>query len=432
MKIVISYHNFIRDFRGSLLLKYVLEALGNTVWLVPNWNQDIELVELTQADVVVGCQVAEKSTSYLAEFTQAAGIHLVLNSSEQFTSPENIRTFVTYDRDKFNDNVISLQTIACEKLNNYINSNANLKLSNKYKYIGFPRYDISVDSRLRSVETNALLNRYGLDGTNRRILYISSLLFEESFRDVPLEDMEHFRYRETMTRNREIGERITEILKGLTHSNVNDVILIKKHPWDFSTFLEERLTHPRIKFLNQSEYIVPCIDASDFVLHSFSTSAIEAWLMKKPTIAILPREFRSSLNLSHMEHDIKAEDAGDTSALLNDYPSNGPDEFAHQFLGGLADGKATIRLAQEISRLSPPTRKNFRARGPVAAFRIRSRHWLNSHGIWLHNRSDANPRVERFIAWEKDRRQISSAYANPFIDYIRRHHDIIFSKYNSG
>ena len=136
MKIVISYHNFIRDFRGSLLLKYVFEALGNTVWLVPNWNQDIELVELTQADVVVGCQVAEKSTSYLAEFAQAAGIHLVLNSSEQFTSPENIKTFVTYDCDKFNDSVISLQTIACEKLTNYIKSNAKLGSSNKYKYMG--------------------------------------------------------------------------------------------------------------------------------------------------------------------------------------------------------------------------------------------------------------------------------------------------------
>ena len=427
MKIVISYHNFIRDFRGSLLLKYVLEALGHKVWLAPHWNQDIELIALTEADVVVGCQVAEKSTSYLAEFAQSAGIHLVLNSSEQFTTPDNLKTFVTYDGDKFNDDVISLQTIACEKLYQFIKSNDQLGSTDKYKYIGFPRYDISVDNRLRSVETKTLLGRYGLNGTKRRILYLSSLLFEESFKDVPLEDMERFGYRKLLSRNREIGDFIADTLSSIVRFCTEDVFIIKKHPWDFSTFLEERLSHPRIKFINQSEYIVPCIDASDFVLHSFSTAAVEAWLMDKPTIAILPNEFRSGLNLSHMDHEVKSEGTPDTIALLNDYPQNGPSRYASRFLGGLADGKATIRLAHEIHRLPAPSRKKFPSLSPIAYFRARTRHWLNSYGLGFDNRMANNTRAERFLAWEKSRRYVAAAYAPHFYEYVNRHHGYIMT-----
>jgi surface carbohydrate biosynthesis protein len=427
MKIVISYHNFIRDFRGSLLLKYILEALGHKVWLTPHWNQDIDLISLTQADVIVGCQVAEKSTAYLAEFAQSAGIHLVLNSSEQFASQENLRTFVTYDRERLNDGVISLQTIACDRLYQYIKNNDELKFKNKYKYIGFPRYDISVDHRLRSIETKVLLGRYGLKRTKRRIIYLSSFLFEETFHDVPKEDMERYGYIKLINKNRELGEWLADVLVNIAshHIGTDDVLLIKKHPWDFSNFLETRLSHPKILFIGQSEYIVPCIDASDFVLHSFSTSAVEAWLMNKPTIAILPSGHRGRLNLSHMEYEIKAEGIDDTIALLRDYPKHGPSEYVHEFLGGLADGKATLRLAREIHHLLPPPRKVFSSRGYISTVRAQTRHWLNMQGIGFKTRLAVNVRMERFMAWEKSRRYVAGLYAPHLRNYVYSNRDYI-------
>src|SRR5438094_3897620 len=109
MRILIVYQNFVRDFRGSLLLQYALEALGHQVWLRAHWNEDLSFAKVKAVDVIVACQVAEESQAYVARFTSEKGVHLVINPSEQNSTGEGFEAFITYDCNKLNDTVISLQ-----------------------------------------------------------------------------------------------------------------------------------------------------------------------------------------------------------------------------------------------------------------------------------------------------------------------------------
>ncbi len=87
MKILFSYNNFVRDFRSSLLVKYVLEALGHRVWLRLQRDENVRFATVKEVDVVLAGQIAEESISYIGKFTSAHGVHLVINSSEQVATP---------------------------------------------------------------------------------------------------------------------------------------------------------------------------------------------------------------------------------------------------------------------------------------------------------------------------------------------------------
>ncbi len=427
MKVLISYHNFVRDFRGSLLLKHVLRALGHEVWLTPHWNRDTELATLQGADVIVGCQVAEQSQAYLAEFARAAGIHLVINLSEQFTSPRRQQTLITYDCDKLNDEVIAFQGIACPQLMDHIQRHPEIRHPEKYKLIGFPRFDLSLDPELRSVETPSFLDRNGIAGTRRRLLYLSSLLFEETFVGVSDRDLDRWGYREIAATNNAIAKDVAATLNGLVRHVLapDDILLVKKHPWDLSSRLEQMLRHPQVRFLDASEYVVPCMDAADVVLHSYSTAAVEAWAMDKRTIAILPSRFRGALDLVHMSHEVMAEGLEDTVRLLRDYPTDSPRARAEVLLGGLTDGRATVRLALEIDGLGAPAQKRH------AKLRARSRlkglwkEYCRAIGLTHPESPSADAKLVLLAQWERSRGRIARLYAPHFSSYIDRNSEAL-------
>ncbi|GEM_PF-1622219 len=419
MNIVISYHNFLRDYRGSLLLKETLRALGHRVWLTPHWNDDIGLARLKKADVIVGCQIAERSTSYLGYEAQRYGTHLVLNSSEQFTRPENLRAFVTFDCNQLNDQVISIQNIACKDLMSFIESSTEIKNKDVYKYIGFPRYDLSTVPELRSAETPGLKQRYALQNSNRIILYLSSFLFEETFIGVPEEDMERFGYQELIERNKAMFTEVSEMLKTFlrTSARPNDIFLIKKHPWDDSQKIEDAFNDDRVRVLAQNEYIVPCMDAADLILHSFSTAAIEAWVMGKPTAAIVPSGFESGVNLTHMEYENVVKSREELENLLEKSPQPHSASMVDTFLGGLADGNATIRLAREIHKLVPrnttwsPFTRRQKLKKTLEQF-------LLEYGFRNPQAIHPSGKMKMLADWERDRKAIQRCYRRPLRRYI--------------
>lgn len=425
MRVLISYHNFVRDYRGSLLLREALRALGHSVWLAPHWHGDTEIARIKDVDVIVGCQIAERSTSYLGTFARDEGIHLVLNSSEQFTAPQSRDAMISFDGDKLNEEVIAFQSIACAELYQHIASHPRLAHKDKYRFLGLPRYDLSVDPDLRGVETAALVARYRLPAGGRRFLYLSSLLFDESFRDVPVEDMQRFKYQDLVDRNKELAAHITPVLKDIVNRLLgpDDVLLIKKHPWDLSDYFERQFDHPQVRMLRDVEYIVPCLDAADFVLHSFSTAAIEAWVMGKPTIAIIPHAHRKSLALSHMQHEVLAETFGEIADLVHNYPSPGPKDAVQQFLAGRCDGMATIRLAREIHGLSAKAvRRPFRE-GRRWFIEKTAKHFLSSLGYM--GQQNLNSRMQQFIRWERERLLIRLRYTPALRRYVERHRAVL-------
>lgn len=424
MRIVISYHHFVRDYRGSRLLADVLKSLGHWVLVTPAWNSDDKLIETFRPDVVVGCQVAEKTTSRLADVTQKAGVHLVINSSEQFTTPANHSVFVSYNCDQLNEPYIAFQVIACPQLEKFIQNHPGIQDKSKYRSLGFPRYDIAIDPQLRSVETPLIRSRYGLPAQSKHALYISSFLFEETFQGLPEEDMKRFSYQEVANRNRRISEHVFPTLRAISDKILDrdGVLLIKKHPWDFSNVIDKEFAdHPRIRVLNRDEYIVPCLDACEYILHSFSTAAIEAWVMDKKTVAILPQEFRQSLELSHMSLEVKTEGRDDTLEVLQNYPPVRSPAQIEQLLNGRSDGRSTIRLAAEIQRLQPPRQKQFSRLALREYLRNIRRFRDNLNGRGFLGPGSESPKMTMLHEFETTRRKIDAIYRKPFANYVKQH-----------
>src|SRR5215510_1634286 len=424
VKILISYHNFVRDYRGSLLLKYALEALGHRVWLRPHWDEDVRFATVREVDVVLACQIAEESTSYIGKFTSAHGVHLVINSSEQVAAPEVFESLVTYDRTQLNDSVISLQVIASRELKDFIDQHPNIRHKEKYNLLGFPRLDLSLDPVLRDIETASMEQRYGLTGFKKRLLYVSSLLFEETFTDVGRRDMETWKYDALIETNHALRRFHEPILEGLLEQylGADGVLLIKKHPWDMSDHFERRFKRPNVRILDHSEYIVPSLACADAVIHSFSTSALEAWILGKPTISLLPAEDRARLSLNHMRDEVFASSLADTLACLEAYPRTDLANSVDRILGTFGDGKATIRLAKEIHKLQPKPEKSLRR--PSLRWRAReeARWWLEERGLWARpSLPTANAKMRRLAGWENLRAVVGGLYHGAFLNYVRRH-----------
>ena len=423
MRILISYQNFVRDYRGSLLLQYALQALGHQVWLRPHWDEEVIFARAKEVDVVLSGQIAEKSTSYIAKFTAAHGVHLVINSSEQTATPDMFESLVTYDCDQLSDSVISLQSIASRDLKEFIDRHPRLQHKDKYKLLGFPRLDISLDPKLREVEKSHIDQRYGLSRFKKRLLYVSSLLFEDTFTDVGSGDMEKWQYHKVIETNHALLKFHEPILHGLIERYLGPegVLLIKKHPWDVSDHLERRFKHPNVRILDHAEYIVPCLASADAVIHSFSTSAIEAWILGKPTISLLPTEDRESLTLNHMRDEVFACSLEETIACLESYPRTGLKESVDKILGPCGDGKATIRFAREIHKLRPKPEKTLKR--PTLRYRfLPELRWaLEDHGLRRPKLGGANAKMRRLAGWERLRPAVQSRYHAAFRDYIQRH-----------
>lgn len=396
--------------------------MGHKVWLTPHWHQDTDAAALRNVDVIVGCQIAEKSTSYIADFARENSIHLVINSSEQFAAGNGLRTLVTYDCDQFNDSQIAFQTVACQHLHEYIQQESQIALKHKYRLIGFPRHDLAVNPYLRSAETDLLRRRYQIPKDSRVFLYLSSFLFEETFSDVPAQDMVRYNYQKLLDRNKIMASSVCENIRGFvnSHAHPRDVLLIKKHPWDPSDRLRQLLDLPNAVFLKPNEYIVPCMDIADFVFHSFSTAAVEAWVMGKPTVSIMPNELLNGIELSHMKHEICVADSKDLACVVNSYPSNGPATKVNEFLGGLSDGMATIRLAKMINELKPlkartSLRLNKDNMKRVVARNLFDWGWVNPKLV------NPNMKMQLLANWEEDRKRIEKIY-RPRIDrYLRQY-----------
>lgn len=422
MNIVISYHNFVRDYRGSLLLKSALESLGHAVWITPHWGDDIGLSVSVNADVIIGCQIAERSVSRLGYFAKETGVHLVLNSSEQFTNPSNYESFITFDCNKLNSDVISFQSIANPSLFDYIQNRVGAGNSEKYRLIGFPRHDFAVSPFLNTVEVTALRENLNIPVGGRVFLFLSSFLFADTFRDVPSDDMKRWSYSNLVERNEQLWTATRPLLTALLRDYLrpNDVLVVKRHPWDLSSRLASDLNRDaRIRFLSNHEYIVPSIGVADVVLHNFSTASIEAWLMKKPTIALLPDGCPTPPLPDHMQYEIRAKSCDSLLNTISSYPQPSPSDIVHSFLGGLADGMATVRLAEAVDRLPLPDKRANSHRSLRRVIRSLLHYYLREIGLTSIASRGRSARNSQNYEWERYRRRIKHAYRLPIIDHFK-------------
>lgn len=426
MRILITYHNFVRDFRGSLLLAKVLRSKGHKAYVWPHWNRDTYYAEIFNADVIVVPQVSEHSVAYIADFCKQTGRLLVINSSEQFTSNERANIFLRYDCNRWNCEVAALQNIACKPVWDAMLNNNEIQSKSIYKYIGLPRFDIALNSQLRRAESSYLRRKYGVKHkTGKFILYLSSFLFAETFVGVPPEDMDAYDYRSLISKNELLWAETHSILREYisNHLSGGDRLFVKKHPWDISSKIEDSLAGLPVIFLDPREYVVPCMDIADIVLHSFSTSAIEAWAMHKHTVSIGRREDYDSYGLPHLDVELFAESAEHLHDAINADHDSERQVFLADYLGDWLDGKSTLRMANEIIRLRSEFSKSKSPQSKVFSRSQVKARLAHSGLLNMPRPGQSDSKIVFLHSCESSRRSLINLYRPIMADYVRSYQE---------
>jgi hypothetical protein len=95
----------------------------------------------------------------------------------------------------------------------------------------------------------------------------------------------------TYERFREERLEVNKILVQLVEQNPDIMFLIKEHPGVIEPQFTEIINlkeYPNVLYINNEESISDCISGCDIWMAFESTTVVEAWLLKKPTILINP------------------------------------------------------------------------------------------------------------------------------------------------
>jgi surface carbohydrate biosynthesis protein len=343
-----------------LLLKEMLKRMGHKVWIIAGWNNPLYFASLHKIDLFVVCQISEKTTYVYGKFAYENNIRLVINTSEAFTVIGNFHAVLIYNTSEMNDEIIDMQVIPTSDFYDYILSTdvINARNKHKYKFIGYPRFDISNDKHLRRVEDDYFNKKYNLSNYDKKYIFISSFLFESSYDGMAKDDLDAWDISSYKKYQEEHLLFITTILKRFLTEYIgsNDVLLIKKHPWDCSDYFKTMFSEYNCIILDNIEYVVPCLYNVDYVLHTYSTAAAEAWIMDKKTISIQHPHLQKN-DYTHMEYDYTAYSYEELTALIDNYPAQTPTMNALAIFGDYNDGNSTYRLAKEIDELGKSSSK---------------------------------------------------------------------------
>lgn len=355
MRILLFYDNFIRDYRGLLLLREILRRRGHGAWIEPLWTHPEATIRAYDPDTVIMGQIGEETTSQIARFVRRHHINLVINTTEYVCNENKKDNFFKFNFKEWNENHIDIQVIVNHDYDQHIKNHTEIKAKSKYKFIGCPRFDLSVHPEICIREKQAIAQKYQLDRFNRKYLYISSFIFDKSGGQVSRENLKDIDAGLLFRREQEQKKLHDVILRALIEDarRANDVLLIKRHPWDKSSFYPDNYRDPHVVLVENHDYIVPLLQLSDVVLHTESTVAIEGWIQGRKTISVLPRfdGNRSKLK-NNMHFEPIARDYAEIKALIESYPFSETQRSLENFQPFL-DGKATLRLAELIEALPP-------------------------------------------------------------------------------
>jgi surface carbohydrate biosynthesis protein len=425
MNILLLYDNFVRDFRGLLLLKEILKARGHNVWIKASWNDPFQLAKIMNVDVIVTGQIAETATYRIGAFAKEHKIRLVISSTENVSFPKNFGNFLVYKTNQLNEDIIDLQTIATRDLHEFIQAHSVLKSHNKpkYKFIGFQRLDLTCNDELRNIEKASFRERYNLNGGSGKVyLFISSFLFDSTYEGIPKKDLDKWNIDEIKRKNDELLAVSVGILDRMVRELMRpeDTLLIKKHPWDCTDYFATTFQYANCRVVENTEYILPCIVNADVILHTYSTSAIEAWVLNKPTISIVSKESAAEV-LNHMVYELTVANYEELKAAIENYPKENPSKKALSIFEPFLDGNTSLRLADEIERLGPNPERKKKVYPAKSVFNARLREWLYDAGLLKLSLEGKKPhtKVHDLFKWENERSSVIRRYKKHLRRYAK-------------
>ena len=427
MRILLLYDNFVRDYRGLLLLSGFLEQTGNKVWIKAGWDDPFPFCRLHKIEALVTGQIAEFATHKYGKYCAENNILLIINTSEPVTAENNFAILTTYNTNESNQDIIDLQSIGNYLHFNFIQSDNFIKEYNraKYKFLGYPRTDISYHTTFRQIEEQSLIKKYNLNRFNKKYLFLSSFLLDGAFDGVPEQDLKKWDFSKFQQRTVELLSHTTTILKKFVDEklSVDDILIIKKHPWDCSNYYKDNFSSDKCLILENNEFITPCLSVADYIIHTYSTSAFEAWVMEKPTVSVYLEKYLDILPL-HMRKERIAYDYNSFVEILDNetaIPAYNDDEL----FAGKMDGKATWRLATEINKLKP--KKKYPISFSPGMFKLRlaslKKYKALNNGKLLHDvdkMAEKNTKYHDFLVWENQRHTVNKLYKKEIKKFVSK------------
>jgi hypothetical protein len=233
--------------------------------------------------------------------------------------------------------------------------------------------------------------------------------------------MDAYDYRSLITKNELLWAETLPILRKYisNHFSGDDRLFVKKHPWDISSIIEDSLAGLPVIFLDPREYVVPCMDIADVVLHSFSTSAIEAWAMHKHTVSVGKRENFDGYGLPHLDVELFDESAEDLQDAINADHDSERQVFLAEYLGDWLDGKSTLRMANEIIKLRSKLSKSKSAQSKLFSKSQVKARLIHSGLLTMPTPGQSGSKIDFLHSCESSRRSLINLYSPIMADYVR-------------
>jgi surface carbohydrate biosynthesis protein len=194
--------------------------------------------------------------------------------------------------------------------------------------------------------------------------------------------------------HRNLRDASADLFFAYARANPGLQFILKPHPNEKREFYEARIRDAGVANVRfcRVDYMWNVLHAADVLLHRHCTTAVEAWLWKKPTIefATIPDEFMAWPEREAGSH--VARDFGELDALVRDFLAGRTIEPEREAIReayirdwfGEPDGRRCLSIAEDIAALvrsrrpSRPPRRSFAAAGvrPSDTARSIARHAL--------------------------------------------------------
>lgn len=237
----------------------------------------------------------------------------------------------------------------------------NIEFSKNFKLTGCPRFDYLANDTLKKINISKgdFKNKYGIEAYSTIITYMSTSpyqgysfdVFEKRYRvhaGMSESDINHF-YKESQL----LFKNHVTVIRNIALKNPEVCFLYKTHPSEayvsnYDVYFKDV---PNVKLII-NENVRPFLLYSDLIVQRNCTTALEAWIAKKPVVQLNDSEDYSEAYTEHNDYSFCVTSENELNELISNkkYLIQKRDKL-DQFLEGIfykLDGKAYLRVSKEI------------------------------------------------------------------------------------
>jgi surface carbohydrate biosynthesis protein len=271
-----------RDMMGLAFLKMQLEKRGHEVRIMGDW----EYYRLYKwlPELIVVPDTINGGPRRLSRFMKRKGAHVVLLHSEGLTSTyvEKLWAGGCYQEKDLED----LEIVWGQKTKDILIKYG--KEPEKLRVCGCPRFD---KYKWRLLDKKEFLQAHGFDPEKKIVLYATNLVwFKGRDYSVNLESHMIEDFESTREKLEQLRETTTKYFFDCVRHFEEVLFIIKLHPEEdrgrFNQYVDKYSAKNVLVYQDEME-VADLINICDILIHWNSTSAMEAWILNKPTISMV-------------------------------------------------------------------------------------------------------------------------------------------------